>query len=49
MQEKDGNMSKVLEREEQKGSTCREAGKEITFWEKTNQTTIQLFLFTTYL
>lgn len=30
-QEKDGNTSKVLEMEEQKGSTCREAGKEMTF------------------
>lgn len=27
VQEKDGNMSKVLEMEKQKGSTCREAGK----------------------
>lgn len=31
MQDKDGGMSKVLEMEEQKGSACGQAGKEITF------------------
>lgn len=34
MQEKDGGKSKVLEMEEQKGSSCGQAGKEITFWQK---------------
>lgn len=45
MQEKDGNMSKVLEVEEQKGSTCREAGKEITFWGKKPKTKLLFSYF----
>lgn len=45
VQEKDGNTSKVLEMEEQKGSTWGEAGKEITFWGKKTNLTKPLFSY----